>query len=234
MTIDLAREFSTLSTPLIADACLKVSVAPRLAPPGIRAIPGGAKVAGRVLLTRHEGSVDVFLEAFDSAKAGDVLVVDNAGRRDEACIGDLVTLEARAAGLAGAVVWGSVRDTPELEAIGVPVFCYGTFPAGPTRPPGRGNAQPTSIRFGEIEVTSSEAVFADADGALFVALEKLPVVLAAARQISEKERRQAQAIRSGESLRSQLRFKDYLGRRAKDPEYTLRKHLQALGGAIEE
>ena len=55
--------------------------------------------------TRHYGSVDVFLEAFSGAAHGDVLVVDNGGREDEACIGDLVVLEAQAAGVGGVMVW---------------------------------------------------------------------------------------------------------------------------------
>jgi hypothetical protein len=54
-------------------------------------------------------SVDVFLEAVRRGRPGDVLVVDNGGRADEACIGDLVVLEATAAGLAG-LVGGRVRD----------------------------------------------------------------------------------------------------------------------------
>jgi regulator of RNase E activity RraA len=44
----------------------------------------GQRVAGRVLPVRHYGSVDVFLEALGRAEAGDVLVVDNGGRLDEA------------------------------------------------------------------------------------------------------------------------------------------------------
>lgn len=58
---------------------------------------------------RHHGSVDVFLEALRRAEQGDVLVIDNGGRSDEACIGDLAVLEAEAAGLAGLVAW---RHTP--------------------------------------------------------------------------------------------------------------------------
>jgi hypothetical protein len=38
-----------------------------------------------VLPVRHYGSVDVFLEAFGRAQAGDVPVIDNGGRSDEAC-----------------------------------------------------------------------------------------------------------------------------------------------------
>jgi 4-hydroxy-4-methyl-2-oxoglutarate aldolase len=49
-----------------------------------------------------------------------------------------------------------------------------------------------------------------------------------------RERAQAGAIRSGQTLRTQLRFADYLSKRAGDPNYAFRKHLRILGGAIEE
>ena len=44
-----------------------------------------------------------------AAQPGDVLVIDDGGRVDEACIGDLAVLEARTAGVAGIVVWGRGR-----------------------------------------------------------------------------------------------------------------------------
>ena len=226
--------FAGLSTPLVADACVRCGVPLRAAPAGIRAVVTGQRVAGRVLPARHYGSVDVFLEALGRAGAGDVLVVDNGGRTDEACVGDLAVLEARAAGVAGLVVWGLHRDTPELAAIGLPVFSYGSYPAGPVRLDEREPGALVTARFGSHLVSAGDIVFADDDGALFVAAERAEQVLATAHQIWQTERDQARWIREGQTLRQQTAFDDYLARRAADPSYTFRQHLRRIGGAIEE
>src|SRR5690349_15748069 len=125
--------FAELSTPLVADACLRTGVPLRAAPAGVTSVVPGQRIAGRALPARHYGSVDVFLEAFGRAEPGDVLVVDNGGRTDEACVGDLAVLEAGSAGLAGLAVWGLHRDSAELLEIGLPVFSYGCYPPGPVR-----------------------------------------------------------------------------------------------------
>ncbi|MCP3991384.1 MAG: RraA family protein [Actinomycetia bacterium] len=226
--------FASLSTALIADTCVRLGETVALAPPGLSPVVAGHKVAGRVLPVRHNGSVDVFLEACTVAEVGEVLVIDNGGRADEGCIGDLTVLEAQSAGIAGVLVWGFHRDTHELAGIGLPVFSYGRCPVGPLRLDPDESGVYSNVGFGELSVGSNHAVFADDDGAVFVALAVLEEVLATAAAIGARERTQADLVRAGTSLRDQLRFDDYLKARSTDPSYTFRQHLRAIGGAIEE
>jgi regulator of RNase E activity RraA len=229
----LTERFAQLSTPLIADAALRLRLPVRFAPPGIASVVPG-KVAGRALPTRHFGSVDVFLEAMQTAQPLDVMVIDNRGRLDEGCIGDLTVLEARANGLAALVVWGAHRDTMELRQISFPVWSYGVCPSGPRRLDSRDEDALRSARFGNFEVTRDDLVFADDDGCVFVAGDRIDELLANALAIWRKEREQAERITAGDTLYQQLKFKEYLTKRSIDPTFTFRQHLRGVGGEIEE
>lgn len=231
---ELSAAFAPLSTPLITDACVRLKIPLRLAPPGIHPLMPSSRLAGRVLPAQHFGSVDVFLEALGHAQPGDVLVIDNGGRLDEGCIGDLTVLETQAHQVAGIIVWGVHRDTPELRQIAFPVFSYGAFPAGPIRLDPQSADALQVAHFGSHRVSSEDVAFADEDGVIFVPGQQITAILEVATGIYQTERKQAQQIAAGNTLRQQLHFEDYLKQRSGEPSYSFRQHLRARGGAIEE
>jgi 4-hydroxy-4-methyl-2-oxoglutarate aldolase len=230
----LSRALAELSTPLIADAALRLKISLRISPPGIRPVTPSQRLTGPALPVRHFGSVDVFLEAMQGAQPGEVLIINNGGRLDEGCIGDLTALEAEHCGLAGIVVWGAHRDTVELRQIRLPIFSYGMCPAGPQRLDPRDSSALRSARFGDFLLEAGDIVFDDDDGCLFAGAERVGELLRVAQEIWQRERQQADAIKSGHSLREQLDFARYLEKRAADPSYTFREHLRKISGAIEE
>jgi len=225
--------YRDLSTAHVADGCMRVGVPVRCGPAALRPVLPGSRVVGRVLPARHSGSVDVFLAALEGAAEGDVLVVDDGGRDDRSCVGDLVALEAAQAGLSGVVIWGLHRDTADLLRIGLPVWSLGPLPAGPATAEPFGADALTSARLGAHEVTAADFVLADEDGVLLLPLEHAAGIAEAAASIRDVERRQAERMLDGEPLRAQTRFAEYLAARAASGR-TFREHLRTIGGAIEE
>ncbi len=229
----LAPRLAALTTPHLADACVRAGATVRCGPAGLTAAIPGSRMWGPVIPVRHVGSVDIYLEALTGAAPGSVLVVDNGGRLEEACVGDLVALEVREAGLAGIVIWGLHRDTVDLTAIGLPVVSLGAMPTGPLSVGTRPEHALTSARVGELVVTAADVVVTDEDGVLFLPADRLEELIGIAEGIRDTERRQAERIAAGTSLREQVQFDRYLADREIEPGLRFRDHLRRVGGEIE-
>jgi regulator of RNase E activity RraA len=191
-------------------------------------------VAGPVLPVRHAGSVDVFFEALQAAPRGALLCIDNGGRLDEGCIGDLTALEAMHHGCAGIVVDGAHRDTQALRGLGLPVWSRGACPAGPLAARPR---HPDALRSAAIAshlVSADDVAAADDDGVVFVAKAQAARVWELARRIQATEADQARRAAAGDPLCEQFQVKAFLAARAKDPALGFRAHLRSIGKSIEE
>lgn len=221
------------TTPFIADACVQLELPVRVGPYGLKPNIAGSKAAGPARPARHAGSTDVFLEAIANAGKGDVLVIDNGGRHDEGCIGDLVVGEAFMSGLAATVCWGAHRDTGAILAFGAKVWSLGTCPNGPLELRTRHVTALEAANIGPVTVTLEDYVFADDDGVVVVASADLDRIVAAAKDIASREGAQAVRLMKGELLRQQLDLDKYVATRNSYPEFTFREHLKSFGGAIE-
>jgi 4-hydroxy-4-methyl-2-oxoglutarate aldolase len=233
-TQEITALFQDLATPHVADACIRSGVQVRCPPSGLQPLCLSGCIVGKVRPARHYGSVDVFLDALEMASPGEILVVDNAGRRDEACIGDLIALEAKMAGLAGIVIWGLHRDTEELRHIGLPVFSLGACPTGPLRLEPRETDALLSARIGSWSVGTDDIAVGDVNGVLFLPVARAEEIAAMSRSIRDTERIQAEKMHRGTSLRAQVQFSDFMLQRSSSPGLTFREHLRRISGAIEE
>ena len=229
----MIERLEKLSTAELADSCLRLGVPIRCAPSDMQPIDKMMHCAGRVMPARHNGSVDVFLEALELAEPGDVLVVDDGGRKDQSVIGDMVAREVKFAGLKGIILWGCHRDTRELLEVGIPFFSIGKMPNSPVSVDRSTHDALEWARIGDWVVTEDDVVVGDIDGVIFLPFNRLHEIVPVAEAIHKTERRQAAIMNQGTSLREQFYFKDYLAKRAEDPSYDLRTHLNRIGGAIE-
>ena len=142
--------------------------------------------------------------AVTKAPRGSVLVVDVGWVADRGYWGEVLTTAAEAAGLAGLVLDGGVRDIAALEAHRFPVFSSTIALTGATKDkPGTVGAP---VRVGGVRVAAGDWVVADVDGVTFVPGGALADVLAAGRTREAKEAGFFEALRGGSTTVELLRL----------------------------
>ncbi len=133
--------------------------------------------------------------AVTTAPRGSVLVVDVGQVADRGYWGEVLTTAAEAAGLAGLVLDGGVRDVAALEAHGFPVFSSAIALTGASKD--KPGTVGSPVRVGGVLVSAGDWVVADVDGVTFVPGDALDDVLAAGRGREEKEAGFFGALREG-------------------------------------
>lgn len=101
---------------------------------------------------------------------GRVMVVDGGGSSRCALLGDRIAAILQASGWAGILINGVIRDSAEIDAMEVGVYCLGTSPKKSAKS-GAGRRE-VPVRFGDAGLQPGQYVYCDADGVL-VSDEKL-------------------------------------------------------------
>lgn len=169
---------------------------------------GVAKFAGpavTVLLQReenHEGSraIQGMLDTIDEAPAGSVYVMVVEHGLDYAGVGGLMTTAMKFRNLAGAVVDGGIRDTPQITRLQFPVFSRGVVPST-TINHFRFAGKNLAVTCGGVDVHPNDIIVADMDGVAVVPREKAAEVLARAQQLDATEHSMMPFIEKYRSLR---------------------------------
>jgi len=173
---------------------------------GIRPIWNGApKVVGRAVtikitaagLTPSKNHLGV--HAIQAAEKGDVIVIDNGGRLDTSCWGDILANGAKQKGVSGVVIDGACRDIDDYVEIGFPVYSRGAVVAT-----ARGrimeDATNVLIQFGGVQVRPGDYVIGDLSGVVIIPQEKMEEVVAKAETLLDKEQKMVADLRSGMSM----------------------------------
>jgi regulator of RNase E activity RraA len=167
---------------------------------------GEARIAGRAVTVklglgapppgppRHLGTA-----AIETAGPQSIIVIEQRTGVEAACWGGLLTLGAKAKGIAGVVADGPVRDIDEARKHGFPIFSSKTtsFTAR-GRVVERSTNEPVEI--GAVVVSPGDYVIADGSAVIFVSPESIARVLEAAESIAAREAAMAQAILSGAKI----------------------------------
>jgi 3-hexulose-6-phosphate synthase/6-phospho-3-hexuloisomerase len=190
---DILQTLDLVSTANISDAMHRGGDIP-----GLRPVYPGTRMAGPAVTVRtYPGDWAKPVEAIDQAQRGDILVID-AGGSGPAVWGELATHSALERGLAGVVIFGAVRDTPEIVSAGLPVFSSSITPTA-GEPKGFGEiGVPVSVS--RVKVHPGDWLVGDDDGIVVIPKTKAAEVANRAMDVMERENRLRKEIQDGSTL----------------------------------
>ena len=128
----------------------------------VRQFGGRRSFAGPVrTVSCHEDNA-LLRELLHTPGSGNVLVVDGAGSRHTALVGDLIAGAALASGWSGLVLHGAVRDRAALSRLDLGIKALGTNPRRSAKT-GAG-AVDVPVTFGGVTFHPGDILHADDDG----------------------------------------------------------------------
>ena len=142
----------------------------RVLPPGFHSFGKFNHFAGPARTLKVFEDNALVRSTLETPGENNVLVVDGGGSLRSALVGGNLGALAEKNGWAGVLVYGSVRDTAELQTCNVGIFALATIPKRSARK-GVGEKD-SSVTVAGVIIHPGEWIYADVDGIL-VAPEKL-------------------------------------------------------------
>jgi 4-hydroxy-4-methyl-2-oxoglutarate aldolase len=147
--------------------------------PLLQLIPG-SKVAGRARTVRCGQGDNLMVHAvMEQVQPGEILILTMPEPEPVALIGELLATQALVRQIAGILVDASVRDTEELQSLGLPIWTRWIRVRGATKTQ-VGTINET-ITVGGTSVAPGDIVLLDADGAVALAAARASAILEASR-----------------------------------------------------
>ena len=192
--------------------------------PGLVRLSTDSKISGPVVTVRLETANGRNAErhlctaAIETAKPGEIIVVEHHSRSDCAGWGGILSRAAGIRKIAGVIVDGICRDIDESRELGFPVFARGVLPVT-----ARGRVIETEFNtpviIGSITVRPGDWVIADGNGVVFIAAENLQAVVEQAEKLVVREAGLIADIESGTPVSTVMsRTYEQMTRRDTDSE----------------
>jgi len=166
------------------------------------------KIIGPALTVKlTPGDIVDPLAIFELAQPGDVVVIDAFGETETSIWGGLMTGLCKAAGIVGAIIDGSMRDTDETKMLDFPVASKSVSPhASHTAYSGR--KEPIEVNVpvvcGGVLVKPGDLIVADEIGVTVAPQENLEDIYTKAKEQADKEEATRQEILRGATLEELL------------------------------
>jgi len=147
--------------------------------PLVQLIPG-SRVAGPARTVRCGQGDNVMVHAvMNQVQPGEILVLTMPEPEPVAFIGELLATQALVRQVAGILVDAAVRDTEELQALGLPIWTRWIRVRGATKT--HVGTINESVTVGGTSIAPGDLVLLDADGAVALAAARVSAILEASR-----------------------------------------------------
>ena len=136
----------------------------RVVAPMFQIYGGRRSFSGEIVTLKIFEDNSLVREAFAENGQGKVLVIDGGGSLRCALVGDQLAILAQKNGWAGAVVYGCIRDSVDINAIDIGVRALNTHPQKSIKK-GVGDRN-IALSFGGVTFNPGDWLYADEDGIL--------------------------------------------------------------------